>query len=113
MDSIKNKIFGTYKNMAEKLKSIPTDSKFFEQGIQTPDEFTDAGDLLNSACPTWVWREAPDAKHNQKHLDPKKQYLTTQVMSSKRIKEVFESIDSNVQEVDGWTVTTDTTQNTE
>jgi len=32
-------------------------------------------------------------------------------MSSKRIKEVFESIDSNVQEIDGWTVTTDSTMN--
>jgi len=32
-------------------------------------------------------------------------------MSSKRIKEVFDSIDSNVQEIDGWTVTTDSTMN--
>jgi len=33
MNSIKNSVFNTYKNMAEKLKPIPTDSKFFEQGI--------------------------------------------------------------------------------
>ena len=40
-----------YSNLTSTLK----ESKFYEEGVLTPQEFIEAGDFLISKCPTWKW----------------------------------------------------------
>ena len=68
-------------------KKPPTVSRFFEEGILTPQEFVAAGDQLVSASPSWSWKPAASEKHRNQSLPADKQYLTTQAQCSKRIKE--------------------------
>ena len=71
----------------------------------TPEEFEEAGDQLTFVCPSWTWKLAIDEKHMKKELSADKQYISTRVMSSKRIKEVFSDLEQNYSEVDGWVLT--------
>lgn len=56
-------------------------------------------------CPTWKWNPASDSKHTTKELPENRQYISTRVMSSKRIKEVFSDIEQYASDVDGWVIT--------
>lgn len=52
------------------------ESKFQENGVLTPDEFTMAGDLLTTKCPTWEWQSGAPGKRVD-YLNPEKQFLIT------------------------------------
>jgi len=51
-------------------------SKFLQEGVLTPDEFVQAGDLLVYRCATWSW-EAGDPQRKVAYLPPEKQFLIT------------------------------------
>ena len=104
-DSLKNKANKMYMDVAVSLKTQPKDSSFYDTGKLTPDEFIDAGDQLTFVCPSWVWKPAADAKLKVNELAADKQYISTRVMSNKRIKQVFNEISTNFSEVDGWILT--------
>jgi len=53
-----------------------TSSKFLTEGVLTPDEFVQAGDLLVYKCPTWTW-EAGDPAKAVPYLPKDKQFLLT------------------------------------
>jgi ubiquitin-like-conjugating enzyme ATG3 len=79
MDSLndaKTKIHGTFQQMVNAVKAVPTVSKFLEEGILTPDEFIQAGDLLVARCPTWSWQPGDPARAVS-YLPKNKQFLLT------------------------------------
>ncbi len=53
MDSLKNKIYNGYVAAVTPLIGTLKESKFFEKGVLTPEEFVIAGDNLTHKCPTW------------------------------------------------------------
>jgi len=53
-----------------------TTSKFLEEGVLTPEEFVQAGDLLVFKFPTWHW-ESGDASLVVSYLPKDKQFLVT------------------------------------
>jgi ubiquitin-like-conjugating enzyme ATG3 len=56
MSNIKNTIFETYKKVAENVVPDLKESKFYEKGYLTYQEFIDSGDHLVHKCPTWQWQ---------------------------------------------------------
>eukprot|EP01087_Luapelamoeba_hula_P023248 TRINITY_DN850_c0_g1_i1.p1 TRINITY_DN850_c0_g1~~TRINITY_DN850_c0_g1_i1.p1 ORF type:complete len:341 (+),score=43.71 TRINITY_DN850_c0_g1_i1:106-1023(+) len=86
-------------------------SKFLEEGVLTPEEFVQAGDLLVYKCPTWTW-EAGDASKAVPYLPKEKQFLRTRnVPCLMRVTALEKSaLDSKNQEVEiegdeGWVET--------
>ena len=71
------------RDLYAKLKPPHKQSKFYSDGILTPDEFIKAGDFLVSKCPTWKWCKA-DKEFINKYLPEDKQYLKTTVPCYKR-----------------------------
>jgi len=67
-----------------------SESKFYEKGVLTPEEFEAAGDKLCFVCPSWQWNTSANSKLNYPYLPEEKQYLSTKVVSAERIKEVFD-----------------------
>jgi ubiquitin-like-conjugating enzyme ATG3 len=53
-----------------------TSSKFLTEGVLTPEEFVQAGDLLVYKCPTWSWESGDPAKAVP-YLPKDKQFLIT------------------------------------
>lgn len=86
MDSVKNYVGGAYRDLAKNFMSVLKDSKFYEEGVLTPEEFIKAGDFLTQKCPTWKWcASKPSFKVN--YLPEDKQYLITTVPCPKRARE--------------------------
>ena len=75
-----------YSGMTSTLK----ESKFYEEGVLTPEEFIEAGNFLISKCPTWKWCAAEEKLYD-KRLPKDKQYLKTNVPSYKRCSEYLKS----------------------
>ena len=65
------------------FREPPKQSKFYSDGILTPEEFIKSGDYLVSKCPTWKWCKAAKGLIN-KYLPENKQYLKTTVPCYKR-----------------------------
>jgi len=94
-------------------------SKFIQEGVLTPEEFIQAGDLLVLKCPSWSWQEG-NPKSLQKGLPKEKQYLVTRNVSSRMRVSAFEAKTNNSEnqnvELDdgegGW-VATHTNEKTE
>lgn len=82
-----NKLFDTmgnfmgdkYRGVAKKFMGVLKESKFYEEGILTPEEFIKAGDFLTSKCPTWKWCSSSNEKLVSEYLPKNKQYLKTTV----------------------------------
>jgi len=53
MDSLKNTLYKGYVAAVTPLMGTLKESKFFEKGVLTPEEFVLAGDNLTHKCPTW------------------------------------------------------------
>lgn len=106
IDSFKNSFNNAYRNVVTNISSVPTESQFFEKGTLTPAEFEAAGDKLCFVSPSWTWKPAMDEAHTFKGLPTDKQYLVTRVVSSERIKEVFNQIEASEVDHNGWIVTT-------
>ena len=83
MENTKHKIFEGITGLISKLKPPPKESKFYEKGILTPEEFVKAGDYLVTKCPTWKWCSSKENMIN-KYLPKEKQYLLTRVRSKFR-----------------------------
>ena len=62
------------------------ESKFYQEGVLTPEEFIQAGDFLTSKCPTWRWCSASE-KYRVEYLPIDKQYLITTVPCPTRASE--------------------------
>ena len=85
-----------YSNLTSTLK----ESKFYEEGVLTPQEFIEAGDFLISKCPTWKWC-ASEEKLYDKRLPKDKQYLKTNVPSYKRCSEYLKNNATTEKVVEG------------
>ena len=53
MDSIKKTMYDAYVKTVTPLMGTLKESKFFEKGVLTPEEYVIAGDNLTHTCPTW------------------------------------------------------------
>jgi ubiquitin-like-conjugating enzyme ATG3 len=53
MDSFKNKMYNAYVSAMTPLMGTLKESKFFEKGVLTPEEFLIAGNNLIDKCKTW------------------------------------------------------------
>jgi len=76
LNSLKQTIHSTYVKTVEKVTPTLSTSKFLEEGVLTPDEFVQAGDLLCYKCPTWTW-EAGDPAKAVSYRPKEKQFLLT------------------------------------
>lgn len=68
---------------------MPKDSKFYETGILTPEEFVAAGDQLTQVCPSWTWKPAVSKNLENPAFPPEKQFLQSQSRSMKRVKDLY------------------------
>jgi len=76
LNSLKQTIHSTYVKTVEKVTPALSYSKYLEEGVITPEEFVQAGDLLCYKCPTWTW-EAGEANRAATYLPKEKQFLLT------------------------------------
>lgn len=79
---IKNALHSAFKNTAEMFISVRKESGFLTEGVLTPEEFVQSGDLLVYKCPTWAWA-AGDPKRAVDYLPPDKQFLITRSVPCK------------------------------
>jgi ubiquitin-like-conjugating enzyme ATG3 len=91
------------RDVISKIKKTPTSSKFIEKGVLTPQEFIEAGDKLIYVNPMWEWGKASSSKLVNKDFPEEKQYLTAEIKSWKRMKDI---VDDDYVEIenneDGW-----------
>jgi len=81
--SLKTTVYEKLTDVSNFFTSPLSVSKFLEEGVLTPEEFVQAGDLLVLKCPSWSWH---GSKITQKGLPPERQYLLTKnVPSSMRV----------------------------
>lgn len=76
MAGLVNSIKSAALSVAEKMASVPTESRFRSEGVLTPEEFVLAGDHLVHHCPTWQWSPGTPAKRRE-FLPADKQCLVT------------------------------------
>jgi len=76
LSSLQQTIHKAYVKTVEKVTPTLSTSKFMEEGVLTPEEFVQAGDLLTHKCQTWTW-ESGDPSRNVPHLPKDKQFLLT------------------------------------
>eukprot|EP00300_Choanocystis_sp_HF-7_P027993 c33330_g1_i1.p1 GENE.c33330_g1_i1~~c33330_g1_i1.p1 ORF type:complete len:347 (+),score=81.39 c33330_g1_i1:52-1092(+) len=65
-----------FNGVREYLTPVLRESRFDTEGVLTPEEFVQAGDLLVYTCPTWKW-ESGERELQKSYLPPHKQYLVT------------------------------------
>ena len=103
MNNLGHKLFKGYQDIVAKVKPTLKESKFYEEGILTPEEFVQAGDFLTEKCPTWKWCAAKENLYN-KALPKEKQYLKTTVSSSRRAEDYLKSNFTEEDIIEGdWT----------
>ena len=100
MENTKHKIFEGITGLISKLKPPPKESKFYEKGILTPEEFVKAGDYLVTKCPTWKWCSAKENMIN-KYLPKEKQYLLTRVRSKFRASDYIKKNETKEKIIEG------------
>ena len=91
MNNIGHKLFKGFQDVVSSVKPTLKESKFYTDGILTPEEFIEAGDFLTSKCPTWKWCAAKKESLYNKALPKDKQYLKTTVPSYRRAEEYLKS----------------------
>ena len=100
MENTKHKIFEGITGLISKLKPPPKESKFYEKGILTPEEFVKAGDYLVTKCPTWKWCSSKENMIN-KYLPKEKQYLLTRVRSKFRASDYIKKNETKEKVIEG------------
>jgi ubiquitin-like-conjugating enzyme ATG3 len=100
MDKVGHFLGEGYRDVAKKFMSVLKESKFYEEGVLTPEEFINAGDFLTQKCPTWKWCSA---KVKVDYLPEDKQYLQTTVPCPMRVAD-YEKINKTSERIveDGW-----------
>ena len=88
VDKIGNFIGGTYREIAKGFMNVLKESKFYEKGELTPEEFIKAGDYLTRKCPTWKWCSNKSNISPAEYLPKEKQFLSTTVPCIKRIADL-------------------------
>lgn len=86
VDSIGNFFGGKYRDIAKGFMTVLKESKFYEEGVLTPEEYVKAGDYLTSKCPTWKWCSNKDGISPVDYLPKNKQFLQTTVPCMERVK---------------------------
>lgn len=104
LDKIGHFMGDSYRSVAKNIIGVLKESRFYQEGVLTPEEYVRAGDFLTSKCPTWKWCSATTGKLKCDYLPENKQYLqTSQVPCSKRAREVDISNKTSEKDVgDGW-----------
>jgi ubiquitin-like-conjugating enzyme ATG3 len=109
MNKFTNFIGDNYRNVASGFMSVLKDSKFYQEGVLTPEEFIAAGDYLTQKCPTWKWCSVSDSQDIKPvdYLPKNKQYLVTMnVPCPKRASDFALSQKTTEEEVDDeWVAT--------
>ena len=100
MNNLGHKLFKGYQDIVSKVKPTLKESKFYQEGILTPEEFIEAGDFLTSKCPSWKWCAAKESLYN-KALPKEKQYLKTTVSSYIRADEYLKSNSTKETDIEG------------
>lgn len=88
VDKIGNFIGGTYREIAKGFMNVLKESKFYEEGVLTPEEFVLAGDYLTQKCPTWKWCSNKTNIISVEYLPKDKQFLTTTVPCTQRASDL-------------------------
>jgi len=93
---LKNKLYETATSIHSTIFNPLATSKFLQEGVLTPEEFVQAGDLLVLKCPSWSWQEG-NPKYLQKGLPKEKQFLVTKNVSSRMRISAFEAKTSSTE----------------
>ena len=102
MNNISHKLFKGYQDIVTRFTPTLKQSKFYTEGILTPDEFILAGDYLVEKCKTWKWYSAKE-NHFNSSLPKDKQFLLTTVKSDSRALDFINA--NNTEEIkleDDW-----------
>jgi ubiquitin-like-conjugating enzyme ATG3 len=92
MDKIGNFFGETYRSVAKNVMGVLKESKFYSDGVLTPEEFVLAGDFLVQKCPTWKWVGGKNSKIKLvDYLPQEKQYLITNVPCPRRAQDYEKS----------------------
>lgn len=92
--------YSKYKSVAEYFIPVKTSSAFHEQGVLTPKEFEEAGDLLVNNHPSWSWQAPTDPSKLTPHLSPDKQYLIIRAVPCLKRADALD-VDGDEQELEG------------
>jgi ubiquitin-like-conjugating enzyme ATG3 len=84
-DSVGNFMGDQYRGVAKKFMGVLKESKFYEEGVLTPEEYIRAGDFLTTKCPTWKWCSASKDTLVSEYLPKEKQFLKTTVPCPMRV----------------------------
>ena len=102
MNNIGHKLFKGYQDVVSYISPTLKQSKFYTEGILTPEEFILSGDYLVEKCPTWKWCSAKENLYNSA-LPKDKQYLLTTVKSDSRAEDFLKNNEiTEVQLEDDW-----------
>lgn len=113
MDSIGHFFGETYRSVAKSVMGVLKESKFYSDGVLTPEEFVAAGDFLVEKCPTWKWCGGNN-KTNKivDYLPENKQFLITTVPCPRRARDYEKSTRTTEKIVEGdWVETTNDVYN--
>lgn len=117
LTSLQQTIHKAYVKTVEKVTPTLSTSKFLDEGVLTPEEFVQAGDLLTHHCQTWTWQSG-DPSRNVTYLPKDKQFLLTRnVPCYSRVRTLEnDSKNQKSEEVDvegdeGWIATSSTSTN--
>ena len=102
MNNLAHKLYKGYQDVVSYITPTLKQSKFYDEGKLTPEEFVSAGDFLVLKCPTWKWCSAKDSLYNSA-LPKDKQYLLTTVKSTSRATDYINENNINeIQVEDDW-----------
>lgn len=109
VDRITNFFGDKYRDVAKGFMGVLKESRFYEEGVLTPEEFIESGDYLTQKCPTWKWCSTSSSQEVKPvdFLPENKQYLVTlSVPCPKRARE-YEKINNTTENMieDGWVET--------
>jgi ubiquitin-like-conjugating enzyme ATG3 len=91
-----------YRGVAKGFMGVLKDSKFYEEGVLTPEEFIIAGDYLTQKCPTWKWCSANSLQSIKpvEYLPKEKQFLMTTVRCPRRARDYEKSNQTTEKVID-------------
>lgn len=105
VDKVSNFFGQKYREVASGFMTTLKDSKFYAEGVLTPEEFVHAGDYLTQKCPTWKWCAANSLQNIKPadYLPKEKQFLMTTVRCPRRARDYEKSNKTTEQVVeDDW-----------